>query len=428
MNILVIGANGFVAREIIIALKQAGHHITACARRHSCLLTAIGIKDIIRADFLKDTTTECWLPRLNAIDVVINCVGVFQTNKKNMWKIHVDTPKALFQACEQVGIKKIVHLSALGIDKIDTPYATSKLAIEQFLATLSIDSTIIRPSFVYGEGAYGGSALFRGLAALPYIIPMPGRAQQLLQPVHIKDLARMACDAIHLSGKRLLCAVGPEKIPLKSLLPKLRGWLGFKKAIALPMPMWPLKLASLVGNLIYNAPLGGTGIKMMQLDNVASPEQEQTLQDTLSFKPRGFSAGLESMVSSIENRWHARLYFLKPLLRLSIAFIWLFTGIISLCAAHTQGFPLLQQAGIPSSWQPALLYGGAGVDLLLGTATFLNYRLRLMGTLQTLLIVVYTVIASFYLPLIWLHPLGPLAKNIPLLAAIWVMMALEDAR
>lgn len=428
MNILIVGAQGFIAREVIVALKQAGHHIVACARGRSLLLTGLGVNDFISANFLKDTTSEVWAPRLKDIDIVINCVGVFQASRKKMWQIHCQTPKALYQACEQVGVKRIIHISALGIDKIDTPYATSKLAIEKYLETLSTDSIIIRPSFVYGEGAYGGSSLFRGLVALPFIIPMPGKAKQLLQPVYVKDLARIVVEAMDLQGKQLLCAVGSEKVPLKTLLPKMRAWLGFKKAINIFMPMWPLKLAAVFGNFIYNSPLGSTGIKMMQLDNIATAEQERLLAETISFKPRGFSEGLQSLVSSVENRWHARLYILRPLLRLSIAFIWLFSGVVSLTAAQSQGFSLLQQADIASGWQPVLLYGGAVLDLILGLTTLFNYKLRLTGAIQTALIVVYTVIASIYLPLLWLHPLAPLAKNIPLLLATWVMMALADAR
>ena len=101
-----------------------------------------------------------------------------------MWNIHYEAPKAIFEACVEQGIKKIIQISALGIDKVDVPYAKSKLAIDNYLQTLDIDSTIVRPGLVYGKGAYGGSSLFRGLAGLPFILPMPGRAEQLQQPIH----------------------------------------------------------------------------------------------------------------------------------------------------------------------------------------------------------------------------------------------------
>lgn len=427
MNILILGANGYIAREVITQLHHQ-HHIVACIRSDDTLLTALGVTEFIHADFLNDTDAKTWLPRLDNIDIVINCVGVFQAAYRTMWQIHVDTPKALYDACQQANVKKIIHISALGIDKIDVPYATSKLAIETYLQQAEIDHTIIRPSFVYGEGAYGGSALFRGLASMPVILPLPGRADHLLQPIHVKDLAQIVCESISTPGKHLLCAVGKEKIDLKSLLIKLRGWLGFKKALNIRMPIIGLKIAGFFGNYIYNSPLSATGVKMMQLDNVATDEQQQTLYDNISFEPRGFSEGLESMVSSVENRWHARLYFLRPLLRLCIAFIWIFSGVISFVSAQSQGFLLLQATGIDPGWQATLLYGGASIDILLGLTTLFNYRLRMTGLWQTIFILTYTIIASVYFPTIWLSPLTPIAKNIPLLAATWIMMALEKSR
>ena len=174
MRILITGANGFIAREIIARLATSSHEIIACV--HNKLLENIPHIRVFKSDFTKAIRPEYWLPHLKDVDAVINCVGVFQTtNEKAMWNIHYETPKALFEACVKQRIKKIIQISALGIDKVDVPYATSKLAIDKYLQTLDVDSAIIRPGLVYGKGSYGGSSLFRGLAGLPFILPTPGR-------------------------------------------------------------------------------------------------------------------------------------------------------------------------------------------------------------------------------------------------------------
>ena len=134
------------------------------------------------------------------------------------------------------------------------------------------------------------------------------------------------------------------------------------------------------------------------------------------------------MTSSVQDRWHARLYFLRPLLRLSIAFIWIFTGIVSLVTAQSHGFDLLTQAGISKSLQPSLLYGASAIDLLLGFFTLINYRIQLVGGLQCFFIVAFTLTISCGLPSYWLHPFAPVAKNIPLLVATLAMMALDKQR
>lgn len=428
MRILITGANGFIAREIIAKLAVSGHDIIACV--HSKLLENIPHSRSFKIDFAQATTPEHWVTHLKDIDVVINCVGVFQTVKeKTMWNIHYEAPKALFDACTKMDIKKIIHVSALGVDKVNVLYATSKLAIEEYIQSLDIASTIIRPGLVYGKGSYGGTSLFRGLVGLPFIIPLPGHATQLQQPIHTDDLTQIVEKALILPGKQLLCAVETEKLTVKNVLIKLRNWLGFKKAYSISIPDSIIQIGAKLGNLIPNSPMSETGIKMMSVDNIATETQEKTLQDTIHFKPRSFTDGLNGMVSSVQDRWHARLYFLRPLLRLSIAFIWIFSGVISLIpGALPISVDLMTKSHIPASLQPLFLYLLSGIDILLGLATLFNFRLLIIGSMQCFLIFVYTLFISFLLPEYWLHPFAPIAKNIPLFVVILAMMALESER
>jgi nucleoside-diphosphate-sugar epimerase len=428
MRILVVGANGFIAREIIARLAMSGHDIVACV--HSKLLENVPHSCSFKVTFTNATTPEYWLPYLEDIDVVINCVGVFQTiNEKTMWNIHYEAPKALFAASSILNIKKIIHISALGIDKVNIPYATSKLAIEAYIQSLDIASTIIRPGLVYGKGSYGGTSLFRGLAGLPFILPLPGNAKQLQQPIHVDDLTRIVEKILVLPGKQMLCAVGTENLSIQNVLMKLRNWLGFKKAYVLSLPNCMIRMGAKIGNLIPNSPLSETGIKMLSVDNTATKEQEKKLQDVIHFKPRGFTEGLNGMVSSVQDRWHARLYFLRPLLRISIAFIWIFSGIISIVPGTLAiSFDLMAQSNIPMPLQPFVLYLLAGIDILLGLATLLNIRLLVTGSIQCFLIIMYTILISFFFPVYWLHPFAPIAKNIPILVGVLVMMALGSER
>ncbi len=138
---------------------------------------------------------------------------------------------------------------------------------------------------------------------------------------------------------------------------------------------------------------------------------------------------MHGMVSSVQDRWHARLYFLRPILRLSIAFIWIFSGIISLLPeTFAISSALMTQSRVPELFQPFILYVLSGIDILLGLATLLNFRLLFIGSLQCICIFAYTMFISFMLPEFWLHPFAPIAKNIPLFVAILIMMALESER
>ena len=89
---------------------------------------------------------------------------------------------------------------------------------------------------------------------------------------------------------------------------------------------------------------------------------------------------------------------------------------------------MLARAGVEGAWQPVLLYGAAAMDLALGPATLVLARRRLLWIAQIAVIVGYTAIVSWRLPEFWLHPYGPLTKNLPMLAAIWALYLLEPRR
>ena len=134
-------------------------------------------------------------------------------------------------------------------------------------------------------------------------------------------------------------------------------------------------------------------------------------------------------MSGVQDRWHAKLYFLAPLLRLSLSFMWLFSGLTSwFFYPHAISFELLNAAGITGSLQTPLLAISSLIDIIFGLLLFFNYRLRIFGTLQILLIIIYSIIVAIKLPSYWLHPFAPMIKNIPIVAATLVMMAMGSKR
>jgi nucleoside-diphosphate-sugar epimerase len=213
MHILVTGASGFIASQIVTDLLHKGHTVTCCVRNTAYTQRLFPQSKVIACNFITDTHADIWEQRLRGIDIVINCVGIlYHPNKKIIWAIHRDTPIALFDACVKAGIKKIIQISALGIEANAFAYAASKKAADDYLLTLPLSSIILRPSVVYGKGSYGGTSLFRGLAGLPYIIPMPGNGKQELQPIHIADLSRAVSYLIvqPSQSNRVLVAAGTK--------------------------------------------------------------------------------------------------------------------------------------------------------------------------------------------------------------------------
>lgn len=433
MNILITGATGFIASQIVTDLLNAGHTVTCCARNTSYAKNLFPTANVTVCNFSKDQSSAIWTERLQSIDVVINCVGIlYHPIKKHIWDIHYHTPKALFTAAEQVGVKRIIQISALGIEQSDVEYAKSKKAAEEFLQTLSIESVILRPSLVYGRGSYGGTSLFRGLTGLPGVVPIPGEGMQEFQPIYLQDLSQAVVKLATqpLSTKKLLLhAVGPQQINLCNILVTLRAWLGFTKAKLLFIPFFFIKIGTLFGDLIPYSAMNSTSYKMMRLNNITTQMESQKFFDEIGFVPRNFSKGLYSQPSTVQDHWHARLYFLKPVLQFSLAFVWLMTAIACLFIfPQIESFDWLLKAGVNTTWQPYVFYGASIVDLLIGLCLLIGYQLKKINILQLGIIIFYTIFITWRLPSLWFDPFAAIVKNIPLLVAILIFMALESDR
>lgn len=427
MRILLTGASGFIGKHLQAALLEEGHHVVCAVRRP--LHSGHTHLTYIASDFVEDTDKSVWLARLHGVDAVINAVGIFREHGKQTFAaLHSEAPRALFAACaESDTVRLVLQLSALGADDdANTAYHQTKKVADDFLMHQPLRAFILQPSLVYGKGG-ASAAAFKTLASMPFGVRF-GNAAQLVQPIHVDDLVAavlalirqplsIAPDMPKVIATQRVALVGPQALSFTDYLRTLRCALGMGKLHVLPLPGSGARLLA----RLRLGWLNPEALRMLERGNHADASATARLLGRPARSPATFIDNPRA------ERIEAKLGWLLPVLRWSVAFVWLATAIVSAGVYPVQdSYQLLERSGVPANCTALMLYGAVGVDLLLGLGTLLLKRRRWLWLVQLGLIGFYTVFIAFKLPEFLLHPYGPLTKNLPMLAVIWLLYELEE--
>ena len=417
MNILVCGANGFIGRHLCTALSTAGHSVVRGVRS----ATAPGDLAI---DYGSGLRSEVLLPLLANIDTVINAVGILREEREAGFDaLHRDAPIALFDACERAGVRKVVQISALGggADGTCTPYMRSKREADAYLMRSRLDWLIVRPSLVVGFDG-DSSRFFRTLASLP-VVGLPGRGEQQLQPVHIGDLCQAVVRALAPDGQSccVLEAVGPAPMSYRAMLQAYRRAMDLPEPLWLPLPMAFMKIAAVLAAKLPQRVFSPDTLLMLELGNVGDPAAFAQL---LGRPPAGPAAWFRGSAPDML-RAQAVASWSIPMFRLALALVWIVTGLLSFGLYPVAGsLALLQRLGLRGATAMTALYSAALLDCALGLASLVAPS-RILWRMQFGVILGYTVLITLFLPDHWLHPFGPILKNIPILALLIALDAQE---
>jgi len=412
-QVLILGADGFIGRHLAFGLRAKGWTVIAQARNPG-RLEAMGFATL-RAD-LTDPATHSpafWRPHLPEDAALIDAAGLLTGTEAAFQAVHHDAPAAALQALRGPAIL----ISAVGTGA-DTPFARWRRTTE----TLFANTCILRPGLVLGETSYGGSSLLRAMAALPLYLPVVGDGQQRFNPIHAADLAEVVAECLDRPTPGIWDIGGPEVITQSDLLSSYRAWLGLPAAARLHLPIKAAVALGRLGDILRVGPVSATAVAQLQAGVLADPEP---LLARLGTRPRGVSSFLNARPTGTQDLWHARLYLLKPLIRLTLAALWLVSGVLGLAtpaASFVPGLPL------PDPLAIALARGFGLADLALGIALLRNWRPGAIAKTQIALVLAYTAGLTFLAPALWLDPYGGLLKNLPILALMLIHLALVEER
>jgi uncharacterized protein YbjT (DUF2867 family) len=354
---------------------------------------------------------------------VINAVGILiQTKAQPFSALHEKAPQALFDACVLAGVDRVVQISALGADRPLTPYLATKAAADAHLTRLPLQWAVVRPSLVYGDDG-ASSRFFRALASLP-IIGLPGRGGQALQPIHIDDLCQCVVKLLDSPAGRTVELGGPCTASYRQLLATYRQSLGFGAALWLAIPMPLMAASARISEWLHGKVLSRDTLAMLTRGNVTATMDTEAL---LGRPPRGIQDFIAPSRRAALRAESIAAWSL-PLLRIALAIVWFAAGIVTLALyPKTESLALLAPLGLAGATALLVLHGAAALDILLGLLT-LARPTRALWLAQMLLIGVYSATIAVTLPEFWMHPFGPVVKNLPILAVLIVLFSSEETK
>ena len=280
--IFVTGGTGFVGGHVVHALRRAGRPVRCLVRNpgKAGKLAALGC-ELAEGDVTDPASLR---GAVEGIDVVVHLVAIRQGKREQFQRIMVGGTRNLLKAAEERGVKRFVHMSALGTSqetKELVPYYEAKWQMEQDVQRSELPYVIFRPSFVFGRDG-GILPTFRKLAKLTPVTPIIGSGEQRIQPIWADDVAAYFERAVDLDSatNRMFELGGPDVVSWNEFWQRLKRILGVRRPSA-HVPVGLMKMNALVTErLPGNIPLTRDLLKMLEHgDNVVTDDEAvQTFQ------------------------------------------------------------------------------------------------------------------------------------------------------
>ena len=278
----IFGASGFIGRHLIRRLTKKDFRIIAATRSpylHGYLkpLGNPGQIDLEKVNLFDEERLRILV---KSSDVVINLVGIlYETKKQKFEDIHAKFPDLLSKLCSELNIKKLVHISALGINEtVSSQYMQSKLKGEKNIINNFNRSVILRPSVIFGpEDKFFNR--FASIAEFLPILPLIGGGLTYFQPIYVGDIAKSIMAVLEKEeiNNNIFELGGPQIFTFKELMEILLKQIK-KKRFLVSIPFSFAKFPAKILQLLPKPLLTVDQVEMLKYDNIVT-NKYPTLKD-----------------------------------------------------------------------------------------------------------------------------------------------------
>jgi NADH dehydrogenase len=292
-RVLLIGGTGFVGKNLSrrLTYHEFFHYVpTRINAQIPIIEQNLLAKGIYVNEYTPASLDEIF-KTLTPKDVVINLVGVLHSSHgvpygPEFAAAHVELPKMIMAAMKQHGIRRYIHMSALGAD-VNGPsmYLRSKGVAEELVKNSGLDWTIFRPSVIFGNQDKFINMFGQLLKYVP-LMPLAS-SQQLFQPVAVKNVSESFIAAISMPRTihQSYDLGGPEVLSLGQIVQFAAKKNDLRRFI-LPLPQWigylqALFLEKLPGPTIMSR----DNFYSMKVPNILPPNQPNTIQEVFGMEP-----------------------------------------------------------------------------------------------------------------------------------------------
>jgi uncharacterized protein YbjT (DUF2867 family) len=273
MKVFVTGATGFVGKHVVNEMLLQGLEVYAAGRDVAKVGVVFGnLVSPVGADFTDQHSIRKALQTVMP-DAIVHLIGIISEIRSKgitFERVHRGIPHDLYAVAKELGIKKIVHMSALGVHP-DAPsqYHKTKLRGEQELRASGLTHTIFRPSVIIGpeQKLFFDMRKFTGMVP---VVPLPAGGEHRMQPVDVRDIACAFVSSLMKTetDNRVYELCGPEAMRFREFLDAVFS-IWQKKVLFLNIPKFVMTWAGKVAETVMdNPPISSDLMRMMWKDNV----------------------------------------------------------------------------------------------------------------------------------------------------------------